>query len=82
MYAKKLLLLFNPREGAAASLVSFTNREKDVLKYISEGLSNQEIADLLFLTLGTSKKYVHTIFQKLEVKNRVQAAKKARQMEL
>lgn len=82
VYAKKLLLLFNPREGAAASLVSFTNREKDVLKYISEGLSNQEIADRLFLTLGTTKKYVHTIFQKLEVKNRVQAAKKARQMEL
>ncbi|MED1796123.1 response regulator transcription factor [Brevibacillus nitrificans] len=62
--------------------MDFPNREKNVLKYISEGFSNQEIADRLFLTLGTTKKYVHTIFQKLKVKNRVQAAKKARQMEL
>jgi two-component system, NarL family, response regulator LiaR len=52
-------------------------RERDVLKLISEGRSNQEIAEQLFLSLGTVKSYVRMILNKLSVDDRVQASAKA-----
>lgn len=54
-----------------------SSREREVLKLISEGCSNQEIADQLFLSLGTVKSYVRMILNKLSVDDRVQAAAKA-----
>jgi DNA-binding NarL/FixJ family response regulator len=54
-----------------------TDREREVLQLISEGCSNQEIADQLYLSLGTIKAYVRTILNKLSVDDRVQAAAKA-----
>ncbi|MEL6334543.1 MAG: response regulator transcription factor [Cyanobacteria bacterium J06636_28] len=54
-----------------------TDRERDVLQLISEGCSNQEIADQLYLSFGTIKAYVRTILNKLSVDDRVQAAAKA-----
>ena len=56
---------------------SLTAREREVLHLISEGASNQEIADQLYLSLGTIKAYVRTILNKLSVDDRVQAAAKA-----
>ncbi|MCG8362892.1 MAG: LuxR C-terminal-related transcriptional regulator, partial [Pseudanabaenales cyanobacterium] len=44
---------------------------------ISEGLSNQVIAQQLFLSVGTVKSYVRMILNKLSVDDRVQAAAKA-----
>ena len=54
-----------------------TEREREVLQLLSEGLSNQKIADQLYLSLGTIKAYVRTILNKLSVHDRVQAAAKA-----
>lgn len=54
-----------------------SSREREVLKLIAEGCSNQEIADQLFLSLGTVKSYVRMILNKLSVDDRVQAAAKA-----
>lgn len=51
-----------------------TNREKEILMLISEGKSNQEIADELFITLKTVKTHVSNILAKLEVEDRTQAA--------
>lgn len=51
-----------------------TNREKEVLQLIAEGMSNQEIADELFITLKTVKTHVSNILSKLEVEDRTQAA--------
>lgn len=51
-----------------------TNREKEVLQLISNGKSNQEIADELFITLKTVKTHVSNILSKLEVEDRTQAA--------
>lgn len=51
-----------------------TNREKEVLMLISQGRSNQEIADELFITLKTVKTHVSNILSKLEVEDRTQAA--------
>ncbi|NET38321.1 MAG: response regulator transcription factor [Cyanothece sp. SIO1E1] len=62
-------------EPSTASVLS--EREREVLQLISEGLSNQAIADQLHLSLGTIKSYVRAILNKLSVDDRVQAAAKA-----
>jgi len=49
-------------------------RELEVLKLIVDGLSNQEIADKLFISLATSKTHVRNILNKLAVDDRTQAA--------
>ena len=54
-----------------------TPREMDVLRLIVEGLTNQAIAQSLVLSPSTVKSYIHTIFQKLDVSDRTQAAVKA-----
>jgi DNA-binding NarL/FixJ family response regulator len=53
---------------------SLTKREADILRLIAEGRSNKEIALALSLTEGTVKGYVSTIFDKLGVADRTQAA--------
>lgn len=50
-----------------------THREKDVLEYLIQGLSNEEIADKLYVTIATVKAHLGSIFSKLSVKNRTQA---------
>lgn len=54
-----------------------SEREREILQRISEGLSNQVIAQQLFLSVGTVKSYVRMILNKLSVDDRVQAAAKA-----
>ncbi|SMP22820.1 two component transcriptional regulator, LuxR family [Laceyella tengchongensis] len=53
---------------------SLTAREIEVLRLIAEGKTNQEIADLLHITVKTVKTHVTHIFSKLEVEDRTQAA--------
>lgn len=54
-----------------------TDRERDVLKCMVDGLSNNEIADKLVVSLGTVKFHVSNIFHKLGVDSRVEAVKLA-----
>jgi DNA-binding NarL/FixJ family response regulator len=51
-----------------------TNREREVLNLIGEGLTNQDIADKLFIEVGTVKNHVHNLLKKLDVSNREDAA--------
>lgn len=51
-----------------------TPREKEVLELIGEGYSNQQIADELFIEVGTVKNHVHNILKKLDVSSRHEAA--------
>jgi len=51
-----------------------TPREREILELIGKGYSNQEIADQLFIELGTVKNHVHSTLQKLNVNSRVDAA--------
>ncbi len=53
---------------------SLTERETDILRLLAEGRSNKEIAVALHLTEGTIKGYVSTVFDKLGVQDRTQAA--------
>jgi NarL family two-component system response regulator LiaR len=59
-----------------------TEREREVLTLLVEGLSNQEIADKLFLGIGTVKFHVRNIYSKLGVDNRVAAVTLAMQRHL
>ncbi|XBG90125.1 response regulator transcription factor [Enterococcus cecorum] len=51
-----------------------TNREREVLDLIAQGKSNQEIAEILFITLKTVKTHVSNILAKLGVEDRTQVA--------
>jgi DNA-binding NarL/FixJ family response regulator len=57
-------------------------REREILALFAKGLTNREIGAQLFLTEGTVKNYATTIFQKLGVQDRTQAALRARDMGL
>jgi LuxR family maltose regulon positive regulatory protein len=57
-----------------------SNRELDTLKLIARDLSNQEIADKLFISLNTVKTHLKNIYLKLEVDNRAKAVAKAREL--
>lgn len=56
---------------------SLTSREAQILKLITEGYSNNEIAKELVVSINTTKAHVASILQKLEVDDRLQAALKA-----
>jgi DNA-binding CsgD family transcriptional regulator len=54
----------------------------EILRRVNAGLSNQEIAVELGITVGTTKWHLHRIFTRLQVANRTAAAAKARQLGL
>lgn len=56
---------------------NLTTREKQILKLITEGYANGEIAKKLFVSINTTKVHVASILQKLEVDDRLQAAIKS-----
>ena len=58
--------------------VELTPREKEVIHYISEGLSNKEIARRLHIATHTVKSHVHNILEKLALRSRLQIAAFAR----
>ncbi|MBP6686429.1 MAG: response regulator transcription factor [Lacibacter sp.] len=62
--------------------LGLSSRELEVLQLMAEGLSNQEIAERLFLSLATVKTHSSNLFEKLDVKRRTQAVEKARQLKL
>lgn len=63
--------------GAAALAEPLSPRELEVLGLLVEGLSNQEIADRLIISLATAKTHVRNILNKLAVDDRTQAAVQA-----
>ncbi|MCF6169342.1 response regulator transcription factor [Lutibacter sp.] len=53
-----------------------SKREIEVLQHISNGLSNAEISEKMFVSNNTIKTHIKNIYSKLDVKNRIQAIKK------
>lgn len=59
-----------------------SDRELEVLHYLATGMTNQAIADQLFVSLAAIKWHARNIYGKLDVKNRTQAVAKARKLNL
>lgn len=55
-----------------------SSREIEVLKYLTDGLSNKEIGNKLFISVSTVKTHIINIYSKLQVKNRVEAVNAGR----
>jgi DNA-binding NarL/FixJ family response regulator len=77
--AIKKILLQESITGQRRSLfeVPLTKREKEILKLIAEGLSSQEMADKLFISLRTVETHRLNLNQKLDVKNTAGLVKEA-----
>lgn len=75
---------FPPQVIAAnqSLLEPLSNRELEILQLIATGLSNQDIADQLYVGMSTVKKHITHIYGKLEVISRTQAAIRAQELGL
>jgi len=62
------------QKQAVSPLDELTPREREILESLASGLSNKEIGEKLFLSEKTVKHYMTNILQKLQVRNRVEAA--------
>jgi two-component system, NarL family, response regulator LiaR len=62
--------------------LGISKREYDVLELMAKGLSNQEIADKLFVSLNTVKTHSSNIFVKLDARRRTQAIQRAKELHL
>jgi DNA-binding CsgD family transcriptional regulator len=62
--------------------LGLSKRELEVLQLMAEGLSNQEIASRLFVSLSTIKTHSSRVFEKLDVKRRTQAIEKAKRLSI
>ncbi|WP_445632203.1 response regulator [Nostoc sp. DSM 114167] len=76
---KKLLTQFSPvapthSPPLPSSLAELTPREKEVLRLIATGASNREIAQKLYISEGTVKNHVTNILNRLNLRDRTQAA--------
>jgi len=82
-YILQLLASFEPGQASGNHIVDdsidlLTRREYEVLQLLAEGMTNQEIADKLFISLNTIKRHNANIYGKLAVNNRREALRKAR----
>ena len=85
--ARKVMAEFartsHPDVQTAEKLIEpLSEREIDVLRLLANGLTNREIAGQLFLAEGTVKNYVSSAMQKLSVRDRTQAALRAKELGL
>jgi LuxR family transcriptional regulator, maltose regulon positive regulatory protein len=84
-YTRELLEAFTPASSTVPVPVQLlieplSGREIEVLKLIEAGLSNQEIAARLFISITTVKKHISNIYAKLDVKTRTQAVSRGKEL--
>ncbi|CAG0927703.1 HTH-type transcriptional regulator MalT [Thermoflexales bacterium] len=85
-YVGRLLTAFEattPQPAVMAPLIEPLNdRELEILRLIAANRSNQEIAQELFLSLSTVKWHITNLYGKLQVRNRLEAVNRARELDL
>ncbi len=77
--ASMLLSQLGTRSDAGAPSVALTDREKEVLVLIAQGLSNQAIADEMFISVNTVRNHVQNVNRKLGATSKLETASIARQ---
>lgn len=89
-YVERVLAAFDPSVVApraaqtSSTLVSgsLSEREREVLRLVAEGLSDRQIADRLVVAVGTVKRHLNNVYGKLGVNSRTQALAQARERDL
>ena len=71
-----------PYIDTTAYMEQLTEREREILALVTQGASNRQIAENLYLTEGTVKNHMSSILSKMGVRDRTQAALKAKEMGL
>ena len=66
----------------ALDYLQISERELEVLTLLSQGLSNEEIAGRLYVSVNTVKTHLSNLYQKLDVKRRTQAVNKGKNLKL
>ena len=61
------------------NLINLTAREIEILKLVSNGLSNSEISEISNISLSTTKKHIYSIMGKLEADSRIKAVNIAKE---
>jgi DNA-binding NarL/FixJ family response regulator len=72
--AGRLLTSFHARREEADILADLTPKEKEVLYWVSQGMSNQDVANRMVLSEKTVKNHVSHVLRKLDLRDRTQAA--------
>lgn len=83
-YLNKLLASFGGEstQGAQPLIEPLSERELEVVSLLANGLSNQDIAEKLFVSVGTVKAHTSNIYRKLDVNSRTQAIVRAKELGL
>lgn len=76
--AKKMVNMFSQMTSGEVEIdkrvEDLTEREKDIMRSLGEGMSNKEIAECLFISEGTVKNHITSILNKLDLRDRTQLA--------
>jgi DNA-binding NarL/FixJ family response regulator len=75
--ARLVVSSFNKQQKVYADYESLTEREKEILQYLSKGYQYKEIAAQMFLSVETIRTYIRHIYEKLQVHTRTEALNKA-----
>jgi len=82
---RRKVIIANPdfkHNEAELQRLGISKREYEVLELMAQGLSNQEIADKLFVSLNTVKTHSSNLFMKLDARRRTQAVQRAKEFGL
>lgn len=85
VFIEKEVYVANPAfvlNEAELNKMGISKRELEVLQLMARGLSNQEIASNLFVSMNTVKTHTSNLFEKLDVKRRTQAVERAKRLNI
>lgn len=71
--ARKVVASFSSFESSNKEVETLTSREKEILNLLAKGLMNKEVANNLGISIGTVRKHIQNIYEKLHVNTRVEA---------
>jgi DNA-binding NarL/FixJ family response regulator len=74
--ARKVVQSFQTKPAAAGDDANLTKREEEILGYVTRGFANKEIADALSISIETIRVHLKSIYEKLHVRSRTEAALK------
>ncbi len=78
--ARKVVAAFQKKPGEINSEENLSNRENEILSYLSKGYRYKEIAEKLFISIETVRTHIRNIYEKLQVHSRTEALLKVKNL--